>query len=135
MSFSDTGSEREINQEEYIKQKILNCKCSEYATIKWIIKNNFTDGIGNKICEYVACKSCSNIMSHFDSIELDISPCDDNDIDEQIQIYVYNTLVNEIPDDKMNLVLNEKRNETLSRLWTRIENVVTIHILRLHSAC
>ena len=47
-------------------------------------------------------------MSHFDSIEIDINPCDDDDIDEQIQIYVYNTLVNEIPDDKMNLVLNEK---------------------------
>ena len=108
MSFSDTSSEREINQEEYIKQKILSCKCSEYATIKWITKNIFTDGIGNKICEYVACKSCSNIMSHFDSIEIDIYPCDDEDIDEQIQIYVYNTLVNEIPDDKMNLVLNEK---------------------------
>ena len=88
MSFSDTSSEREINQEEYIKQKILSCKCSEYATIKWITKNIFTDGIGNKICEYVACKSCSNIMSHFDSIEIDIYPCDDEDIDEQIQIYV-----------------------------------------------
>ena len=108
MSFSDTSSEREINQEEYIKQKIVSCKCSEYATIKWIIKNHFTDGIGNKICEYVACKSCSNIMSDFDSIELDINPCDDDDIDEQIQIYVYNTLVNEFPDDKMNLILNEK---------------------------
>ena len=108
MSFSDTSSEREINQEEHIKQKILSCKCSEYATIKWIIKNNFTDGIGNNICEYVACKSCSNIMSHFDSIEIDINPCDDDDIDEQIQIYVYNTLVNEFPDDKMNLILNEK---------------------------
>ena len=47
-------------------------------------------------------------MSHFDSIEIDINPCDDDDIDEQIQIYVYNTLVNEFPDDKMNLVLNEK---------------------------
>ena len=96
MSFSDTSSEREINQEEYIKHKILSCKWSEYATIKWIIKNNFTDGIGNKICEYVACKSCSNIiiMSHFDSIEIDINPCDDDDVDEQIQIYVYNTLVN-----------------------------------------
>ena len=34
MSFSDTSSESEINQEEYIKQKILSCKCSEYATIK-----------------------------------------------------------------------------------------------------
>ena len=108
MSFSDTSSEREINQEEYIKQKILSCKCSEYATIKWIINNNFTDGIGNKICEYVACKSCSNIMSHFDSIEIDINPCDDDDIDERIQIYVDNTLVNEFPDDKMNLILNEK---------------------------
>ena len=32
MSFSDTSSEREINQEEYIKQKILSCKCSECAT-------------------------------------------------------------------------------------------------------
>ena len=59
-------------------------------------------------------------MSHFDSIEIDINPCDDDDIDEQIQIYVYNTLVNEIPDYKMNLVLNEKE-KTLSRLWTRIE--------------
>ena len=108
MSFSDTSSEREINQEEYTKQKILSCKCSEYATIKWITKNIFTDGIGNKICEYVACKSCSNIMSHFDSIEIDIYPCDDEDIDEQIQIYVDNILVNEFPDDKMNLVLNEK---------------------------
>ena len=47
-------------------------------------------------------------MSHFDSIEIDINPCDDDDIDEQIQIYVYNTLVNEFPDDKMNLILNEK---------------------------
>ena len=47
-------------------------------------------------------------MSHFDSLEIDINPCDDDDIDEQIQIYVYNTLVTEIPDDKMNLVLNEK---------------------------
>ena len=37
-------------------------------------------------------------MSHFDSIEIDINPCDDDNIDEQIQIYVYNTLVNEIPD-------------------------------------
>ena len=45
----------------------------------------FTDGIGNKICEYVACKSCSNIMSHFDSIEFDINPCDDGDIDEHLQ--------------------------------------------------
>ena len=107
MSFSDTSSEREINQEEYIKKKSLSCKCSEYATIKWIINNNFTDGIGNKICEYVACKSCSNIMSHFDSIEIDINPCDDDDIDERIQIYVDNTLVNEFPDDKMNLILNE----------------------------
>ena len=44
----------------------------------------------------------------FDSIEIDINPCDDDDIDEQIQIYVYNTLVNEFPDDKMNLILNEK---------------------------
>ena len=26
----------------------------------------------------------------------------------RIQIYVYNTLVNEFPDDKMNLILNEK---------------------------
>ena len=124
MSFSDTSSERKINQEEYIKQKILSCKCSEYATIKWIIKNNFTDGIGNKICEYVACKSCSNIMSHFNSIEIDINPCDDDDIDEQSQIYIYNTLVNEFPDGKMTLILYKwKRNDTLSRLWTRIENM------------
>ena len=110
MSFSDTSSEREINQKKCIKQKILGCKCSEYATIKWIIKNNFTDGIGNKICEYVACNSCSNIiiMSHFDSIEIDINPCDDDDIDEQIQVYVYNTLVNEFPDDNMNLILKGK---------------------------
>ena len=56
MSFSDTSSEREINQEKYIKQKILSCKCSKYATIKWIIIFFLTDGIGNKICEYVACK-------------------------------------------------------------------------------
>ena len=34
MSFSDTSSECEINQGEYIKQKFLSCKCSEYATIK-----------------------------------------------------------------------------------------------------
>ena len=48
-------------------------------------------------------------MSHFDSIEIDINPCDDDDIDEQIQIYVCNTLANEILDGKMNLVLlNEK---------------------------
>ena len=46
-------------------------------------------------------------MSHFDSIEFDINPCDDDDIDEQIQIYVY-TLVNKFPDDKMNVILNEK---------------------------
>ena len=53
------------NQEEYIKQKFLSCKCSEYATIKWIIKNKNTDGIGNKICEYVACKHWNyNQMSH-----------------------------------------------------------------------
>ena len=103
MPLSDTSSEREINQEEYIKQKILSRKCSEYATIKSIIKHNFTDGIGNKNCEYVACKSCSNIMTHFDSIEFDINPCDDDDIDEQIQIYVY-TLVNKFPDDKMNII-------------------------------
>ena len=135
MSFSDTSSEREINQEEYIKQKILSCKCSEYATIKWIIKNNFTDGIGNLNCEYVACKSCSNIMSHFDSIEIDINPCDDDDIDEQIQIYVYNTLVNEIPDDKMNLVLNEKEIRHYQDCGQGLKNVVTFHILRLHSAC
>ena len=46
-------------------------------------------------------------MNHFDSIEIDINPCGDDDIDEQIQIYVY-TLVNEFQDDKMNLILNEK---------------------------
>ena len=56
-------------------------------------KNIFTDGIGNNMCEYVACKSCSNIMSHFDSIEFDINPCDDDDIDEHIQIYVYTLVV------------------------------------------
>ena len=44
-------------------------------------------------------------------------------IDEQIQIYVYNTLVNEFPDDKMNLILNEKH-DTLSKLWTRIETML-----------
>ena len=44
-------------------------------------------------------------MSHFDLIEIAINPCDDDDIDEQIQIYIYNTLVNEFPDDKMNLKL------------------------------
>ena len=85
------------------------------------------------MCEYVACKSCSNIMSHFDSIEIDINPCDD--IDEQIQIYVYNTLVNEIPDDKMNLVLNEKDIRHYQDCGQGLKNVVTIHILRLHSAC
>ena len=47
-------------------------------------------------------------MSQFDSIEIDINPCDHDDIDEQIQIYVYNTLVNEFSDDKMDLKLNEK---------------------------
>jgi len=48
-------------------------------------------------------------MNHFDSIEIDINPCDDDDIDEQIQIYVCNTLANEILDGKMNIVLlNEK---------------------------
>ena len=41
-------------------------------------------------------------------LKFHINPCDDDDIDEQIQIYVYNTLVNEFPDDKMNLILNEK---------------------------
>ena len=33
-------------------------------------------------------------MSHFDSIEIDINPCDYDDIDERIQIYIDNTLVN-----------------------------------------
>ena len=74
-------------------------------------------------------------MSHFDSIEIDINPCDDDDIDEQIQIYVYNTLVNEIPDDKMNLVLNEKDIRHYQDYGQGLKNVVTIHILRLHSAC
>ena len=37
-----------------------------------------------------------------------IDPCDDDDIDERIHIYVDNTSVNEFPDDKMNLILNEK---------------------------
>ena len=44
-------------------------------------------------------------MSHFNSIEIDINPCDDDDIDEQSQIYIYNTLVNEFPDGKMTLIL------------------------------
>ena len=48
-------------------------------------------------------------MSHFDSIEIDMNPCDDDDIDEQIQIYVYNTLVNEFPDDNMNLILKGRK--------------------------
>ena len=74
-------------------------------------------------------------MSHFDSIEIDINPCDDDDIDEQIQIYVYNTLVNEFPDDKMNLVLNEKEMRHYQDYGQGLKNVVTIHILRLHSAC
>ena len=134
MSFSDTSSEREINQEEYTKQKILSSKCSEYATIKWITQNIFTDGIGNKICEYVACKSCSNIMSHFDSIEIDIYPCDDEDIDEHIQIYVDNTLVNEFPDDNMNLILNEKDMRHYQDYGQGLKHVVTIHILLLHFA-
>ena len=38
-----------------------------------------------------------------------INPCDDDDIDERIHIYVDNTLANEFPDDKMNLILNEKK--------------------------
>jgi len=74
-------------------------------------------------------------MSHFDSIEIDINPCDDDDIDEQIQIYVYNTLVNEIPDDKMNLVLNEKEMIHYQDCGQVLKNVVTVHILQLHSAC
>ena len=92
-------------------------------------------------------------MSHFDSIEIDINPCDDDDIDEQIQIYVCNTLANEIPDDKMNLVLlnlwsctvaharvptghkTEKKMRHYQDYGQGWKNVVTIHILRLHSAC
>ena len=74
-------------------------------------------------------------MSHFDSIEIDINPCDDDDIDEQIQIYVYNTLVNEIPDDKMNLVLNEKEMIHYQDYGQGLKHVVTNHILQLHSAC
>ena len=74
-------------------------------------------------------------MSHFDSIEIDINPCDDDDIDEQIQIYVYNTLVTEIPDDKMNLVLNEKEIRHYQDYGQGLKTVATIHILRLHSAC
>ena len=91
--------------------------------------------IGNKICEYVACKSCSNIMSHFDSIEIDIYPCDDEDIDEQIQIYVDILLVNEFPDDNMNLILNEKDMRHYQDYGQGLKHVVTIHILLLHSAC
>ena len=74
-------------------------------------------------------------MSHFDSIEIDINPCDDDDIDEQIQIYVYNTLVNEFPDDKMNLILNEKDMRHYQDCVQGLKHVVTIHILLLHSAC
>ena len=32
-------------------------------------------------------------MSHFDSIEFDINPCDDDGIDEHIQIYVYTLVI------------------------------------------
>ena len=74
-------------------------------------------------------------MSHFDSIEIDINPCDDDDIDEQIQIYVDNTLVNEFPDDKMNLILNEKDMRHYQDYGQGLKHVVTIHILLLHSAC
>ena len=74
-------------------------------------------------------------MSHFDSIEIDIYPCDDDDIDERIQIYVDNTLVNEFPDDKINLILNEKEMIHYQDYGQGLKNVVTIHILQLHSAC
>ena len=74
-------------------------------------------------------------MNHFDSIEIDINPCDDDDIDEQIQIYVYNTLVNEFPDDNMNLILNENEMKHYQNYGKGLKNVVTIHILLLHSAC
>ena len=74
-------------------------------------------------------------MSHFDSIEIDIYPCDDEDIDEQIQIYVDNTLVNEFPDDNMNLILNEKDMRHYQDYGQELKHVVTIHILLLHSAC
>ena len=63
-------------------------------------------------------------MSHFDSIEIDINPCDNDDIDEQIQIYIYNTLVDEIPDDKMNLVLNEKEMRHYQDYGQGLKNVV-----------
>ena len=74
-------------------------------------------------------------MSHFDSIEIDIYPCDDEDIDEHIQIYVDNTLVNEFPDDNMNLILNEKDMRHYQDHGQGLKHVVTIHILLLHSAC
>ena len=74
-------------------------------------------------------------MSHFDSIEIYINLCDDDDIDEQIQIYVYNTLVNEFPGDKMNLILNEKEMRHYQDYGQGLKNVLTIHNLLLHSAC
>ena len=74
-------------------------------------------------------------MSHFDSIEIDIYPCDDEDIDEQIQIYVDTTLVNEFPDDNMNLILNEKDMRHDQDYGQGLKHVVPIHILLLHSAC
>ena len=42
---------------------------------------------------------------------------------------IYNTLVNEIPDDKMNLVLNEKEMRHYQDYRQGLKNVVTIHIL------
>ena len=54
---------------------------------------------------------------------------------KHIQIYVDNTLVNEFPDDNMNLILNEKDMRHYQDYGQGLKHVVTIHILLLHSAC
>ena len=43
--------------------------------------------------------------------------------------------MNEFPDDNMNLILNEKDMRNYQDYGQGLKNVVTIHILLLHSAC
>ena len=105
---SDTSSESSVlDQPGYIKQKILSCKCHECLKIRATIKCKFPAGISDNICEHVVCKTCSELLEHFEGLDFSINPCGDDDIDENTEIYVY-LLVNKFPDDKMDTILDEK---------------------------
>jgi len=93
---SDTSSEMNYKaekqqKEEYIQQRFLNYKCSECSKIRSFINWRFTLDICFMILVSlsIACRNCSEFPNHLNFRKPYSNPCDGDNIDEQIEIYVH----------------------------------------------